>query len=81
MESVSLVVPGEEEVKEHHNGAFEFRAAAGVDFSRRESPPDDGFADISSKEEGDNRAQAVAFFQQSIEEEDDDEGGDDELDD
>jgi hypothetical protein len=77
VESMSLVVLGEEEVEEHNNGAFEFRAAASVDGCKRESLPDDGFADVGSNEEGDTRAQAIAILQQLIEE-DNNEGSDDE---
>jgi hypothetical protein len=66
-----LVGPGDEEMEEGDDGAFEFFAAAGVDGGGREGLPDDRLADIGGNEERDTRAQTVAFLQKLIEENDD----------
>ena len=57
----SLVVPGEKEVEERHDGTFEFRATAGVDGRGREGLPYDRLADVGSNEEGGAKAKTIAI--------------------
>ncbi len=77
-EGADFVVAGGEEVEEGDDGAFELCAAAGVDGGGREGFPDDGLADVGGDEEGDARAEAVAFLEELVEEEHD-QAGDEQL--
>ena len=77
-ESVLLVRPGEQEMKEGNDCPFELRATAGVDCRGREGLPDDGFANVGRNEEGNAAAQAVSLLQQFVKE-NDDQASNDEL--
>lgn len=79
-ESTALVVPGEEEVEERNEGAFEFRSTTGVDGGGRECLPDDGLANVGGNEQGDTRAQTVTLLKELVEK-DDNQGCGNELDD
>ena len=74
----ALVVPGEEKVEERDDGALKLGSTSSVDGSRRESLPDDGFADVGSNEKRNSGAQSVSLLQKLVEKYDD-EGSSDEL--
>jgi len=80
LECASLVLSGEEEMNKRNDGAFEFRAATGVDSCWGEGFPNDRFAHIGSDEKRDARTQPVALLEELIEQ-DDDHGGRNKLDD
>jgi hypothetical protein len=79
LESALLVGPGEEEMEERDDSAFEFGTTTGVDGGGREGLPDNGFADIGGDEEGNAASETVALLEEFIEK-DDDETCDNELD-
>lgn len=71
MKSALLIRPGEEQVEERDNSSFEFRSTTSVDGGRRESFPDDRFADVGCNEQGNAASKSVALLQQLVEENDD----------
>lgn len=70
-ERTALVVPGEEEMEERDDGAFELGPAPGVDRRGRERLPDDGLADVRGDEERNARAKTVAFLEELVQQDDD----------
>lgn len=79
-EGTPLVVPGEEEMEEGDDGAFELGTTSGVDGGGGERFPDDGLADVGRDEEGDTGSETVPLLKELVEE-NDDEGSGDKLDD
>lgn len=77
-ECTSLVVPGEEEMKEGNDCTFKLWTATGVDSRRGERLPDDGFANVGSNEKRDAGTKTVTLLEKFIEQ-DDDESCRDEL--
>lgn len=55
-ECAGLVIPGEQEMEERDDGAFELGLMAGVDGCGGEGLPDDELADVGGDEEGNARA-------------------------
>lgn len=80
VQSALLIGPGEQEVEESNDSAFELRSTAGVDSSGREGLPDDRLADVSSDEERDTASKTITLLQELIQE-NDDESGNNKLDD
>lgn len=70
-ERTALVVPGEKEVEECDDGAFELWPAPGVDGGWREGLPDDGFTDVCCDEQRNARAKTVAFLEELVQQDDD----------
>ena len=66
----SLVGPGDQQVEEGNDRAFELFATASVDCSRRKGSPDNRLADAGGNEEGDTRAETIALLEQLIEQND-----------
>lgn len=80
VQSALLIGPGEQEVEESNDSAFELRSTASVDSSGREGLPDNRLADVSSDEERDTASKTITLLQELIQE-DDDESGNNKLDD
>jgi len=80
VKGVELILLGGDEMEQSDNGTFELGAGFGFNGDGTESSPENVFADIGGDEEGDTRAQTVAFLHHFIEENDDN-TGEDELED
>jgi len=71
IKGVELILLGGDEMEQSDDGAFELSAGFGFNGDGTESSPENVFADVGGDEEGDTRAQTVAFLHHFIEKNDD----------